>query len=174
MRGCMKTVFWSSLPEILVTKRPTKKKTPTVPGFILSFMKVDSRFTSWKHLIWLSLSKRINSSGCAQRKERMVTTAAHSQTELAMIPPKFCNFYGVMVSGQIDQLEMPKDFCHSGNSLFNLKYEPQNGIGCLLPCAAARLIFTSIFNEIRCRMQQERRRQIRRAARRKRCSVMKR
>lgn len=68
-----------------------------------------------------------------------------------------CNFYEFNGVRTIDQLETQKEtefhFCHSGSSMFHFKDKSQNGNGCLLPSSAARLIFTSIFNETWCRMR---------------------
>lgn len=94
---------------------------------------------------------------CFAKKRRLQqhpTTNGRNWGQLLKTP---CNFYEFNGVRRIDQLETQKErefhFCHSGNSLFHFKDESQNGNGCLLPSAVARLIFTSIFNEIWCRMR---------------------
>lgn len=123
-----------------------------------SFIQLDFRFTPWKKFIGLSLWNRRNCSGCAQRKD--VYNSTQQPNETGHDSSKLLQFLRCNGVRTIDQLETPKEtvlyFCHSGNSLFSLQYDSHNGNGCLLPSAAARLIFTSIFNEIWCRMRQQR------------------
>lgn len=179
----LKTAFLSSLAESVAVssyQAATRKK---IHWHCSSFVKPDSRFTPLKLLIRLTQQSR--------RKRRVTDNNRQQTNTTPSISSKFLQPLKT-ASGVIDQIETPPPphppstttfflmvcqrnlilFCHSRNGQFNLKYESQSGNGCLLPGAVARLIFTSIFNEIWCRMQQDRGRKICRAARGKRCCVI--